>query len=230
MIRIRAYLDGYNLYHAIDRLNDNQLKWVDLWKLSNQFVPSADAQLVGVVYFSAYAKWRPDKMRRHKAYVSALQATGTSVHLSRFKTKDTYCPSCKTKHRGHEEKETDVLIALRLFNDARNNEFDRALLISRDSDLVPAIKMTKAEFPTSISTLWHPQMLAIAPKYWSTLTENTKLKPHIWRDVCYPNGSTQMTGQFCVRQNTILQPKSLPLPSALTPPGRLLGPGRHGSR
>lgn len=147
MIRIRAYLDGYNLYHAIDRLNDNQLKWVDLWKLSNQFVPSADAQLVGVVYFSAYAKWRPDKMRRHKAYVSALQATGTSVHLSRFKTKDTYCPSCKTKHRGHEEKETDVLIALRLFNDARNNEFDRAPLISRDSDLVPAIKMTKAEFP-----------------------------------------------------------------------------------
>ena len=31
--RVAVYVDGFNLYHAIDELRDNQLKWLDLWQL-----------------------------------------------------------------------------------------------------------------------------------------------------------------------------------------------------
>ena len=55
MLRIRAYIDGYNLYHALLRLGGSHLKWLDLSALMSRFVPTKSAQLVGVHYFSAYA-------------------------------------------------------------------------------------------------------------------------------------------------------------------------------
>jgi len=32
--RTIVYIDGFNLYHALDDLRENHLKWVDLWALS----------------------------------------------------------------------------------------------------------------------------------------------------------------------------------------------------
>ncbi len=48
----------------------------------------------------------------------------------------------------HEEKETDVNIALYLLLGALRGGFDRALLISGDSDLAPAIRVLRAEAPS----------------------------------------------------------------------------------
>ena len=147
MIRVRAYVDGYNLYHAIKRLRDPHLKWVDLWKLVDRFVPNRTAQLVGVDYFSAYATWLPPQMARHKAYVAALEVQGVRPIMSSFKEKDRRCPSCGHGYKGHEEKETDVRIALAILNDARLDLYDRAVIVSRDSDIVPAAELVKAAFP-----------------------------------------------------------------------------------
>ena len=94
MIRVHAYVDGYNLYHAIRRFREGHLKWVDLWSLCATFVPARTAQLTAVHYFSAYAHWLPRQMARHEAYVQALKETGVTVHLAKFKRKDRYCPSC----------------------------------------------------------------------------------------------------------------------------------------
>ena len=47
----------------------------------------------------------------------------------------------------HEEKETDVNIALWLLNNAYKDMFDEAFLITRDSDLTPAVKLVLKEFP-----------------------------------------------------------------------------------
>jgi len=48
----------------------------------------------------------------------------------------------------YEEKETDVNIAGKLFQTTVMNEWDRAFIVSGDSDLVPAVKTVKATFPT----------------------------------------------------------------------------------
>jgi hypothetical protein len=34
MPRVITYIDGFNLYHAVDDLKDQSLKWLDLWALS----------------------------------------------------------------------------------------------------------------------------------------------------------------------------------------------------
>lgn len=46
-----------------------------------------------------------------------------------------------------EEKQTDVNIAVYLVKEAFNNNYDTAILMSNDTDLIPAIKAVKESFP-----------------------------------------------------------------------------------
>lgn len=109
-----------------------------------------------VFYFSAFATWLPDQLTRHRAYVEALKANGVTPILGQFKVKDRQCKNCGHKWIGHEEKETDVNIALWLLREAYRDSFDEAFIVSRDSDLTPAIRMVAAEFP-------HKQIKMVSP-------------------------------------------------------------------
>jgi uncharacterized LabA/DUF88 family protein len=161
MIRVVSFIDGFNLYHTIRRLRADHLKWVDLWQLSERLISKRTETLVAVYYFSAYAFWMPDREKRHRAYIGALESRGVTPVLGRFKPKDQpyrCCFGCYHKHPTHEEKETDVNIALYLLNDAYQDRYDAALLISRDSDLVPAARMVKRLFPEK-------EIVPVAPPY-----------------------------------------------------------------
>ena len=46
-----------------------------------------------------------------------------------------------------EEKQTDVNIALHLLNEAYNDSYDTAMIMTNDTDLIPAIKMLRHVFP-----------------------------------------------------------------------------------
>lgn len=147
MDRVRFYIDGFNFYHAVDELGENHLKWVDLWKLASLFVDKSRQQLDGVHYFTAYAKWLPASFRRHVEFVRAQEACGVCVDLSEFYEKTRRCPRCKRNYRGHEEKQSDVKMATCLLDHAYQDGFDRALMLTRDSDLTPAIKLVRGRFP-----------------------------------------------------------------------------------
>lgn len=143
--RTIAYIDGFNLYHAIDDLREPHLKWVDLWALSETLL-RRDQQLAAVKYFTAYATWRPGSYRRHQRYVAALEARGVTPVIGRFKAKSVRChASCGQTYVTHEEKETDVNIGVHLMADALQDRFDRALVISADTDLNSAVALTRAE-------------------------------------------------------------------------------------
>jgi hypothetical protein len=100
-----------------------------------------------VYYFSAFATWLPGPYARHRAFVAALKVQGVIPIMGRFKEKDRHCLRCNTSWKAHEEKETDVNLALYLLNEAHKDSYDHAFVLSNDSDLVPAVKMVKAEFP-----------------------------------------------------------------------------------
>lgn len=155
--RVICFIDGFNLYHAIHYLKAPHLKWVNLWSLSSVFIRPKSQQLNSVYYFSAYADWRPDAKSRHLRYVKALVLAGVTPVMGKFKQKDRKCPKCKHEWHSHEEKETDVNIALALLNLAYQNKYDRAFLISNDSDLAPAIHMVRNCFPEKqITTIVPP--------------------------------------------------------------------------
>jgi uncharacterized LabA/DUF88 family protein len=86
-------------------------------------------------------------MARHQLLVRALMATGVKVVFGKFKSRDHECRLCKGTYSTFEEKQTDVNIAIKLFQSAINNDFDTAIVISGDSDLIPAIEAVKATFP-----------------------------------------------------------------------------------
>jgi uncharacterized LabA/DUF88 family protein len=146
-MRVAAFIDGFNLYHAIDNTGLSHLKWLNLWSLCEAFAPSPQFTLTAVYYFSAFATWRSYSCERHRQYVEALKAVRVTPILGRFKEKNRSCRSCETSWKDHEEKESDVNIALHLYREAARDRYDRALLVTQDSDLVPAVRMVRGDFP-----------------------------------------------------------------------------------
>jgi uncharacterized LabA/DUF88 family protein len=156
MTPVCFYIDGFNLYHALVRFQDNRLKWLDLAALARRLIQPATESITGIHYFSAYADWLPGPMARHREYVGALAVTGVTTVMGHFKVKDRYCRNCKSSSRTHEEKETDVNIGIHLLNDAYKNKYEKAYLVTRDSDLMPAVRMVRGEFPRK-------HIVAVAP-------------------------------------------------------------------
>lgn len=146
-IRVSAFIDGFNLYHAVADFREQHLKWLDLRKLCIQFAPPPDFAISEIYYFSAFAIWRADAYKRHKEYLKALEAVGVNPIMGRFKEKDRFCRICHSKWKAHEEKETDVNIAIHMLLESFKDTYDRLLLFSGDSDLAPAIELIRKEFP-----------------------------------------------------------------------------------
>ena len=157
--RVAVFVDGFNLYHAIDDLDKDPvtnrhkntkhyLKWLNIRSLSEALIHPANVELVSVHYFSAFAKWvPPETQKRHHDYVAALKSLGVVPVMGTFKIKPRKCPSCKHGWDGHEEKESDVNIAVYLVKLAYENQFDKAIVFTADTDIAPAIRIVRNAFP-----------------------------------------------------------------------------------
>ena len=115
--------------------------------VESAFVPAPHHEITQIYYFSAYAEWREAAFRRHKEFVTALESMGITPVMGNFKPRRRHCRKCGHSWVHHEEKETDVSIAIYLTMGAIKDQYDLALLLSADSDLVTAIKNLKSEFP-----------------------------------------------------------------------------------
>lgn len=60
--------------------------------------------------------------------------------------KDAWCSSCRTAFKAHEEKETDVAIAVKLLEVLHADSCDTVVLVSGDTDLIPAIHTAQRLF------------------------------------------------------------------------------------
>jgi uncharacterized LabA/DUF88 family protein len=156
MNRVSFLVDGFNVYHSVRTAAEatrESLKWLDLRSLCSSYMSAIGgaAQLEQVNYFSAYAHFLTPKdprvIVRHRTHVNALQATGVVPVMGRFRWKPRWCPTCKTDIPGHEEKETDVAIAVMLMELCIKDEFDTAVLVSGDTDLLPAIRTARRLYP-----------------------------------------------------------------------------------
>lgn len=76
-----------------------------------------------------------------------------SIILGKFKNKEVACRVAACSHPGRRaftvpaEKRTDVQIALQMLEDAYEDRCDLFVLVSGDSDLVPAVRRVLDKFP-----------------------------------------------------------------------------------
>lgn len=139
--RVKVYVDGFNLYHGLREKHGHRYHWLDLQALASSLLrPHQD--LVGISYFTARVRQQPLSEVRQATYLDALAAHCGQVAIieGRFQEKRRKCRSCRAEVTSYEEKETDVSIAAALIEDAVNDVFDTAVLISADSDLCPAVR------------------------------------------------------------------------------------------
>jgi uncharacterized LabA/DUF88 family protein len=146
--RVVAYIDGFNLYHGLRAKHARRYLWLDLQALCGSLL-LPNQHLTRIKYFTAAVRRQPGSQRRQQTYWNALDAhcSCLRIELGRFQEKLVRCHSCRTVWRSHEEKETDVGIAVALVEDAANKAFDTALLLSADSDLCPAIRAVRRIHP-----------------------------------------------------------------------------------
>ncbi|MFZ0640654.1 MAG: NYN domain-containing protein [Candidatus Acidiferrales bacterium] len=147
MAKIVVFIDGFNLYHAIAaHAKYRPYKWLNLRKLASLYVHGQDT-LEAVLYFTTLATWDMAKAVRHKLYIRALENEGLTIVYGEFKRKQKHCKLCQKDFWSFEEKQTDVNIALSLFQFAVADRYDKAVIISGDTDLLPAVKAVRATFP-----------------------------------------------------------------------------------
>lgn len=167
--RVSCFIDGFNLYHAISDIDKpwkfsgsnwvskkQYLKWVNLRGLAEAFINNSTDNLEDVFYFTALAYWRTDDKNRHLSYMSALKHFNVTTILGNFKEKTKGCRKCGASWKDHEEKESDVNLALYVLNEAHKNSFDKALVITADSDIGPAINLVLDQFPNKVVEILVP--------------------------------------------------------------------------
>jgi len=142
--RVIVYVDGFNFYYGLKQ--DSKWKrfyWLDIVGLFEMFM-KPDQELLAVKYFSA----RPDEPGKNARQYAFFQANKENAKfqliLGKYLSKQIRCFNCGYIIRTHEEKETDVRIATQIVADAYEQNCDVAIVVSADSDMVPAVELAKA--------------------------------------------------------------------------------------
>ncbi len=147
MNRVSFFIDGFNVFHALDcKKSYHKYKWLDYSALAKCFISSRDT-IADIFYFTAYAEWSQDKKMRHQLLIRSLTMKGVKIVLGKFKLRDKECRLCHRMYQTFEEKQTDVNISVKLFQCAYDDTFDTGILVTGDSDIVPAIRAVKESFP-----------------------------------------------------------------------------------
>lgn len=147
--RVIVYIDGYNLYHGLKAKGWRRLYWLDLWKLGEELLKPGQT-LEAVRYFTTRIKGPEPSRRRQEVYLEAItiERARLSIDYGHFLEKTAECFKCGATWPRHEEKKTDVNIACRLVEDAMDDRYDVAIVVSGDSDLVPPIELVKRRWGT----------------------------------------------------------------------------------
>lgn len=145
--RVVAYIDGYNLYHGLIDARLRTSRWLDIRAVCKSQMRKGQ-QLEFVRYFTTRVRNDPRKSERQSRFVDAIEGLGgVFIDYGYFQSKDVHCYSCGHSWHQREEKKTDINIAVRLLEDAHDDRFDIAILISGDGDLAPAIDSVRSRTP-----------------------------------------------------------------------------------
>lgn len=162
VLRTIVYVDGFNLYYGA--LRKTSFKWLDIEKLCGTILKRAT--ITRIKYFTARVAPRPndpDQAVRQDMYLRALGLNPKiEIYFGHFLSHPVQMPICDAggvvngqyaRVLKTEEKGSDVNLAAHMLVDAHKNEFDQAIVISNDSDLLTPIRFVRREFGKRVGIL-----------------------------------------------------------------------------
>lgn len=168
MRRVSVIFDGFNFYYGLRKLRERTGKcyyWHDLYKLSEWISAerpgsvATDTLVNKVVYCTANIKSDDhQKVWRQQNYFNLLQALG-KVSLIRGEyvireqrchhcdAEPAICSNCGEKMKKHQEKQTDVNLALWAIIAGYKNVYDDLIMVTSDADLAKVAQQVRQQFP-----------------------------------------------------------------------------------
>lgn len=149
MERVIVYIDGFNLYFGMKEKRWRRYYWLNVHLLATNLL-KPHQKLVEIKYFTSRVSSMPndpEKADRQRKYLEALGTISCRIFYGHYLGKPIRCNKCGHSWTTHEEKMTDVNIAVELMTDVYQDKFDTAFLISGDSDLVAPIIAVRRIFP-----------------------------------------------------------------------------------
>ena len=157
-LNTNIYIDGFNLYYG--SLKGTNFKWLDLSAMCHRLLPGRSINKIR--YFTAliqpqdHDRQAPERQRRYLAAIETIP--NLIVQYGRFVSRPQRWPlyplSCSSRnsppHMARilrtEEKRSDVNLATLLMLDCVDDDFDEAVVVTNDSDLVLPVELAVKRF------------------------------------------------------------------------------------
>ncbi|MEL7630603.1 NYN domain-containing protein [Pectobacterium aroidearum] len=168
-MRTAFFIDGYNVFYGL--LAGTPYKWLNLPDLLTHIsqVQNPASLTVQVNYFTSPVLPRLATKGKQSAeaqdtYIRALKTKGVTVHLGKHRLERGMAPRYvkdvepsredKVSIWDLEEKQTDVNIAISMYRLLsrqlafdNNEKIEQLILVSADTDMTPALRAIKEDFP-----------------------------------------------------------------------------------
>lgn len=156
-----VYIDGFNLYFG--SVKKTPFKWLNISEMCRLMLPKHNIE--AIKYYTALVKplpHDPKQPMRQQTYLRALQTLpNVTVVYGHFLSHIVKMPLAY--HKGKklkyvdiiktEEKGSDVNLATHLLDNAYQGDFDIAVIVSNDSDLVEPVKIVKDKLKKKVGIL-----------------------------------------------------------------------------
>ena len=175
MLKTNVYIDGFNLYYG--SLKGTPFKWLDIDVMCRMLLPGRD--IGRIRYFTALIKPQSHDNQapiRQETYLRALQTLpGLEMHFGRFVSRPQRWPAFPLAYPSPsgppalvrilrtEEKRSDVNLATLLIVDCIDDNFDEAVVISNDSDLLLPVQFATGRFGKRVGIV-NPQRKGTASR------------------------------------------------------------------
>ena len=207
-MKTNVYIDAFNLYYGC--LKQTQYRWLDLAALGQAILPK---HTIGRIrYFTALVSTIPGdgdgaQPQRQQVYLRALKTLpNLTVHLGHYLTHEKSMPLAHPPPNGPkfatvvktEEKGSDVNLATMLLMDAFRKDFEQAIVISNDSDLVLPIEVVRTELHIPVGVVFPCSRPHRTPSVQlrAAATFNRDIRPQTLQKCQFPATLTDGRGTF----------------------------------
>lgn len=162
--RTSVYIDGFNFYYAAFKFGRYPgYRWLDLESFCDRLLPHNDVRCIR--YFTARVSplpWDPEQSARQDAYLAALATLRrVKIHEGSFYVRKVRKAMVAQPDSGSrwvevwdpEEKGSDVNLATYLVRDGFRRDYEVAVVISDDSDLLEPVRVVRRELHRPVGVI-----------------------------------------------------------------------------